>query len=96
MPYKPGTVDAVERVRRWRMANPGRPDTRLHRERYPDKYRARTAVGNAVRDGRLTREPCEACGTTERVEAHHDDYSKPLEVRWLCKAHHMTADAVNP
>jgi hypothetical protein len=42
----------------------------------------------AIRNGKLKRQPCEVCGTTERIEAHHDDYSKPLEVRWLCTTHH--------
>jgi ribosomal protein S27AE len=53
----------------------------------PEKYAAHTAVGNAVLDGRLKRQPCEVCGA-EKVEAHHDDYSKPLDVRWLCFKHH--------
>lgn len=53
------------------------------RAQAPDKYRARTAVGNALRDGRITKTPCEVRGTT-KVQAHHDDYAKPLEVRWLC------------
>jgi ribosomal protein S27AE len=57
---------------------------RVRRARSPEKYRARTAVGNAIRDGRLVPKPCEDCGSTERVQAHHADYSKPLEVRWLC------------
>ncbi len=50
------------------------------------KYKARQAVGNAVRDGRLFRRPCEKCG--EKAQAHHDDYTKPLDVRWLCFKHH--------
>lgn len=51
-----------------------------------DKYNARVAVGNAIRDGRLQRRPCEVCGA--RAEAHHEDYSKPLDVRWLCPKDH--------
>lgn len=38
--------------------------------------------------GKLNRLPCEICGTTEKVEAHHDDYTKPYDVRWLCFNHH--------
>lgn len=41
-----------------------------------------------IREGMLIRQPCEVCGN-EKVEAHHDDYFKPLEVRWLCKLHHQ-------
>jgi hypothetical protein len=55
------------------------------RELYPDKAIARYAVNNALRDGRLERQPCH-CGA--RAEAHHPDYSKPLDVVWLCRPHH--------
>lgn len=51
---------------------------------HPDKYFARTAVHNAVRDGRLIKEACKLCGATERVQAHHEDYSRPLDIEWLC------------
>jgi len=51
------------------------------------KRAAHIIVGNAIRDKRLTKEPCEKCGETN-VDGHHDDYEKPLEVRWLCKKHH--------
>lgn len=54
----------------------------------PDGYRAHTAVGNAVRDGRLIKQPCVECGSTERLHAHHHDYSKPLDVTWYCALHH--------
>lgn len=47
----------------------------------------RSKTRYAIRTGLLTRQPCEVCGSVE-VEAHHDDYNLPLEVRWLCPAHH--------
>lgn len=59
---------------------------RRARERFPFKYKARMAVGNAIRDGRLIRQPCRVCGG--EAQAHHSDYSKPLEVDWLCFKHH--------
>ena len=55
---------------------------------YPGKYKAQYTVVNAVRDGRLKKGCCEVCGINERVEGHHDDYNKPLNVRWLCSVHH--------
>lgn len=54
----------------------------------PRKYAAHKAVTIAVRQGRLQRQPCEECGSTRRVHAHHDNYSRPLDVRWLCSTHH--------
>lgn len=51
------------------------------------KYAARKAVRNAIRRGDIKRQPCEVCGAI-RVQAHHDDYSRPLDVRWLCPVHH--------
>ena len=61
---------------------------RKWRESNPAAYAAQTAVGNAVRDGRLAKEPCLFCGRDD-VHAHHRDYSKPLDVIWLCpKCHH--------
>lgn len=59
-----------------------------YKARYPEKKRAHDLVSNAIRDGKLIRKPCEACGDTN-VHAHHDDYGKPLEVRWLCQKHHL-------
>jgi hypothetical protein len=38
--------------------------------------------------GLLASQPCEVCGSEEEIHAHHDDYNKPTEVRWLCKTHH--------
>lgn len=50
------------------------------------KHIIRCAVGAAVRHGKLRRLPCEVCGA--QAHAHHDDYSRPLDVRWLCPMHH--------
>lgn len=61
---------------------------RKRRERSPEKYKAMRAVSNAIRDGKLKKQPCEVCGS-EHAQAHHDDYSKPLDVRWLCRTHHL-------
>lgn len=55
---------------------------------HPYKYKATNMVNNFIRDGKLFREPCCVCGSNEKVHAHHDDYAKPLNVRWLCAAHH--------
>ena len=60
---------------------------KLQIERYPEKDRARRAVKHAVKSGKLVKTPCELCGN-EKVVAHHDDYSKPLEVRWVCRHCH--------
>lgn len=54
----------------------------------PQRYKAHYLVSNAVRDGRLTKEPCAFCGATEALEAHHHNYSLPLDVTWLCKPCH--------
>jgi hypothetical protein len=55
--------------------------------RNPERRAAQVKVGNAIRNGKLIKSPCEVCGSLS-TDAHHDDYSKPLDVRWLCKVHH--------
>lgn len=57
-------------------------------------YRARQMTGNAIRDGRLVRGSCEVCGD-KNSQAHHDDYSRPLDVRWLCESHHKEWHKLN-
>lgn len=54
------------------------------------KRRARGAVAHALKTGLLVRGECEHADDDcrGRIEGHHDDYSQPLCVRWLCQRHH--------
>jgi hypothetical protein len=61
---------------------------RAYEKKYPQKKKAHFAVKDAIIRGVLQRLPCEICGNP-KAHAHHDDYSKPLEVRWLCPQHHV-------
>jgi len=58
-------------------------------------HAAHDAVETAIANGTLIRHPCEICGST-RVDAHHDDYGKPLQVRWLCRKHHLEHHRSSP
>lgn len=65
--------------------------TKKYRRSNPELAIAHATVCRAIKRGTLVRSPCEMCGCVN-VQAHHDDYSKPLSVRWLCKKHHIEAD----
>lgn len=60
---------------------------KLYRQNNPLKYRARYMVFNYLKSGKLIKLPCEKCGEL-KSQAHHEDYTKPLKVVWLCKKHH--------
>ena len=83
-----------ERQRKYRQNNPDWQ--RKIRERNPEQYKARVMVNNAIRDGRLNKEPCKNCGSTKRLQAHHEDYSKPLDVKWLCNKCHIIKHGKKP
>ena len=70
-------------INRWRKSERA---VEIHR-RNPLKHRARLYVSLAVKFGDLKPQPCEVCGMSP-TQAHHDDYTKPLAVRWLCVQHH--------
>lgn len=50
---------------------------------------AHKKVSYAIEHGRLERAPCMICGDERRVQAHHDNYARPLDVVWLCQRHHL-------
>lgn len=48
---------------------------------------ARSMARIALRRGQIKRSPCEVCGAIAQM--HHDDYSRPLYIRWFCRRHHL-------
>ncbi len=73
--YAKHRIEILERVKKYNSEN-------------PEKRRARDIVRLAKKKGDLIPVLC-FCGVNS--EAHHVDYSKPLEVVWLCKRHHRVA-----
>lgn len=59
-----------------------------YRRNNPEKYKAKRKVYYALRKGIMTKRPCQICGSINNIHAHHEDYSKPLSVIWLCPQHH--------
>ena len=69
---------------------------RLNRPKHSDltdeerkKANARSYLNVYIRRGKVKKLPCLFCGS-ENSQAHHYDYSKPLDVTWLCREHHLT------
>ncbi len=52
------------------------------------KENARHLFGYYKRIGKIKKQPCRDCNSTIRIQGHHTDYSKPLEVTWLCSLCH--------
>jgi len=75
---------------RYKLRHPTRVEDSQGRwsEANPRKRSASWRLRKAVYDGRIQKKPCEVCGTRRHVHGHHDDYAKPLAVRWLCAKHH--------
>lgn len=88
----------------WKLKHPGyfteydkkmRKAKRKEYNEYHKKYRflnslkekARKIVFTGLRNGSILKKDCEICGISN-TEAHHTDYKKPLEIKWLCKKHH--------
>lgn len=67
---------------------------RDYRANNKKKSRSHDLVAYAIRIGTLIKQPCEVCGEDSHV-AHHDDYDKPLEIRWLCATHHREWHSTN-
>ena len=67
-----------------------------YRKSNPKKYRAHQIVNNSIRAGKLIKpKECSSCGSDYHIHAHHDDYNKPLLVRWLCASCHNSWHSKN-
>lgn len=64
-----------------------REASKRYRLKNREKELCRSATRNAIFSGKLTRMPCVVCNKKDS-EAHHEDYSKPFKIKWLCKKHH--------
>ena len=62
---------------------------RRWKRKHPIAHIAHYMVNNEIYNGKLIKLPCEICGTTNNIHAHHPDYSKPLNIIWLCRKHHI-------
>ena len=89
--------DNARRINREYMARERTKDIEKFRERErnrlpapPEKVKARSILNGAVLGGRVDKPTkCSKCGSPRRINGHHPDYDKPLDVIWLCaKCHH--------
>lgn len=81
--------DKLQRIKHKEKRNVYAKEYQRRYKKDPIKVAARTILNNAIRLGKIKRpKKCDRCSVVKRIEAHHADYYKPLEVLWLCSACH--------
>ena len=85
--YRKHRDAVITRTNHYRKTAAGKAAVRLaylhQKAKHPERVAARQALGVAVRKGQILKRPCERCGA-KKVHGHHPDYSRPLDVVWLC------------
>jgi hypothetical protein len=82
---KLGSLESKRKLDRVKRKTP--EEAKKYREANKVKLAAHRKVKAALVNGELVRAACEVCGN-HKSHGHHDDYAKPLTVRWLCSVHH--------
>jgi len=72
-------------MREWRKTHPLTEEQRM-------KDSCRSYAGTYLRRGKIEKSPCLKCGKSDS-QMHHEDYSKPLSVEWLCRPCHLSIPA---
>ena len=84
-----------ERHRMYQQTEAGKKSMRAANAKWiaanQEKRAAHVLLGNAVKSGRVSKPcKCQLCGAENtRIHGHHDDYAKPLEVKWVCQKRHV-------
>ena len=81
-----------DKTKAWRIKNKDKVIASINRyeNKYPERVKAKNLLASAIRYGKKKKGCCcEKCGSTEKIEGHHNDYSKPLDVMWLCNSCHV-------
>jgi hypothetical protein len=69
-------IDYIEAIIEWQ-------------KNHPEAVKAQKKLHYALKTGKIVKpELCEKCKEKKRLSAHHEDYSKPLDVKWLCSSCH--------
>lgn len=82
---------AKDQLAEWRLKNPDKiyAITKRYRDNNPEKDKAHKLVEKAIVSGKLiVPDFCSVCNSTKKLDAHHEDYSKPLDVVWICRQCH--------
>lgn len=79
----------IKLARKWVKNNPIKRKLNLEKYKSANKHKIkmRSILNKALLKGTVVKSSCVICGN-KKVEAHHDDYTKPLDIKWLCRSHH--------
>ena len=86
LPHRVALRNEYQKTKAGKIA--GNRAKRKYIKNHPIRKAAQALLANAVKSGKITKEPCSVCGSTYRIHGHHEDYYKPLEVIWFCPKHH--------